>query len=183
MHRNKLLSLLTAHKPYDSHEKSMTQQVIDFVNSTPDCFDNRHPIGHVTASAWIIDIQEQMTGLVHHRKLNKWLQTGGHSDGSSDTPQEALREAQEEFGIEGLELHSEDIYDIDVHPVPADKKRGLDNHLHYDIRFLITGNSSIEPVVSDESHEAKWVPVSKVHELNSEEGIIRMVKKTPKSLM
>ncbi len=180
MHRTKLLTLLSNHQPYDSHEANMLQQVIDFVESTPTCFENDHSTGHITASAWVADLDNQQVGLIHHGKLNKWFQPGGHSDGNSDTPQESLREAIEEFGDIGLELHSEAIYDVDIHPIPDDAKRDLGNHLHYDIRFLVLGDSSKDPTVSDESHEAKWVPLAEVESLNNEQSIIRMVEKMNK---
>lgn len=156
----------------------MVEDVISFVESTPNCFENRHAHGHITASAWIVDEDRKKTGLVHHKKLNKWMQPGGHSDGNSDTAQESLREATEEFGDIGLELVTEDIFDVDIHPIPEDKKRGLGKHLHYDIRFLIRGDSSKDPILSDESHEAAWIPLDKVESYNNEESVMRMVRKT-----
>ena len=34
--------------------------------------------GQVTGSAWIVDPGHTQTLLVHHAKLNKWVQPGGH---------------------------------------------------------------------------------------------------------
>ncbi len=119
-----------------------------------------------------------MIGIVNHKKFNKWLQPGGHSDSNPDTPHEALREAREEFGIADLQLKSEEIFDIDIHSIPEDKKRGLGKHFHYDIRFLVIGDSSIKPVVSHESYDVQWVPIDKVSSLNKEKSISRMVEKT-----
>lgn len=177
MHRKKLHSLLQNYTPFDDHEKKMVQDVITFVESTPDCFENTHAHGHITASAWIVDAERKHTGLVHHVKLNKWMQPGGHSDGKSDTAQESLREAIEEFGNIGLKLVHENIFDVDIHAIPEDKKRGLGKHLHYDIRFLIEGDSSKDPILSDESHEAAWIPLDKVHTYNNEDSVMRMVRK------
>ena len=40
--------------------------------------------------------------LTHHRKLDRWLQLGGHADGDRDLARVALKEAEEESGLAGL---------------------------------------------------------------------------------
>ena len=178
MHRLKLINLITAYSPLDAHEAQMREQLLEFINREPNCFDNFNPEGHVTASAWILDPKALKVGLILHGRRNMWFQPGGHSDGRPDTPQEALREAVEEFGIPSLKLSSENIFDIDVHTIEEDIKRGLGAHLHFDIRFLVFGDSNIEPVVSSESHAARWVPLQEVLSMNNEPSIQRLVKKT-----
>ena len=116
-------------------------------------------------------------GLLHHKLFYKWLQPGGHSDGNSNTTQEALREAQEEFGGGDLFLLSNDIFDVDIHQIPKDTNRGLGSHPHYDIRFIVIGNSAFPPVVSNESREARWVPFDEVTKYNSETSFKRMINK------
>ena len=65
--------------------------------------------------------------LTHHRKLDRWLQLGGHSDGESDPRQVALREAQEESGLARFRFLPEASdplpLDLDVHPIPALRRR------------------------------------------------------------
>jgi 8-oxo-dGTP pyrophosphatase MutT (NUDIX family) len=178
MKRQKLLNLLNEYFPSDRDEIRYLKLMEEFVMSNSECFDNYFPVGHITASSWIIDPERQMVGLVHHKKLNKWLQPGGHSDGNGDTSVTALREAREEFGIQDLVLPTEKIFDIDIHQIPNDRKRGLESHLHYDVRFLVYGDSNIKPIVSDESNEAIWTPIGLVHTLNKERSIMRLVEKT-----
>ncbi len=57
-----------------------------------------------------------------HKKLQKWLQFGGHSDGDSDTRATATREFHEESGIEIEPIVMDDIFNIDIHDIPADLK-------------------------------------------------------------
>lgn len=178
MNRKKILHLLKQYRPYNTHESEMKDRLVDFVKKTKDCFDNFFKEGHITASAWVLDKEKRKVGLVHHRLINRWLQPGGHSDGNPDTPQEALREAQEEFGVEGLELDSENIFDIDIHLIKEDKKRNLGEHYHFDVRFLVLGDSKIPPKISSESTDTKWVNLNDVTNLNNEEAIKRMVAKT-----
>ncbi len=180
MHRKKLLSLLKQYKPYDACEAEVKDRLVDFVKSTKSCFDNFFREGHITASAWVLDKENKKVGLVLHKLFKRWLQPGGHSDGNPDTPQEALREAQEEFGIEGLRLDSENIFDIDIHLIKEDKKRDLGEHYHFDVRFLVTGDSNVPPKVSDEVTDVRWVKLADVIKLNSEEAFKRMIYKTEK---
>ena len=91
-----------------------------------------------------------------HKKLNRWLQFGGHSDGCPDTWEVALREAIEETGMKDIDFAMLDIFDIDVHPIPENLKKNEPEHLHYDIRFLLKAKSD-EFVISDESNNLKWV--------------------------
>ena len=37
--------------------------------------------------------------MTHHKKIGKWLQLGGHSDGEEDLLKVSQREAKEESGI------------------------------------------------------------------------------------
>ena len=94
MHRNQLLQLLDNYRPYNETERKFHQEIGDFVKANPSCFERSLLVGHVTASAWILDKTRAFTLLTHHKKLNQWFQTGGHCDGDSDVLKGALKEAQ-----------------------------------------------------------------------------------------
>ena len=173
-----LLDQLNLYVRYHDSEKEMRERMMEFIKTDPRCFENDNPNGHITASAWIFDPETQYVGLVFHKKLNKWLMPGGHSDGDPDTAAQALREAQEEFGGEGLVLSSEYIFDIDIHQLPEDLKRNVPPHLHYDVRFLIYGSSSIAPHLSDESQDVQWVALQDVPQYTTETSMLRMMKKS-----
>jgi 8-oxo-dGTP pyrophosphatase MutT (NUDIX family) len=175
MHRNKLLTLLENHHPTDPQEIIFTQQITTFVNENPDCFERSLLIGHVTGSAWIVDNSRQFTLLTHHRKLDKWFQTGGHCDGDSDVLNVALKEAQEETGLSDIQVINPNIFDIDIHEIP--ERKGIPAHLHYDVRFLFQANMDEPFTVSSESTDLAWVELSEVSKLNNSESIMRMVRK------
>src|SRR5688572_10916647 len=83
--------------------------------------------GHFTASALVVDAPGERGLLTHHKKLDRWLQLGGHCDGDSNFAAVALREAQEESGIEGLSIDPRPL-DLDIHTIPA--RTGDPEHLH-----------------------------------------------------
>ena len=175
MHRNLLLQLLKNHKPSTTEETQFKQQMTEFVEQNFDCFERTLLIGHVTGSAWIVDKSRQFTLLTHHRKLDKWFQTGGHCDGDSDVLNVALKEAREETGLVDIQVINSAIFDLDIHEIP--ERKGVPKHLHYDVRFLLEGNMDQPLIVSSESSDLAWVEISKVSALNNSESIMRMVLK------
>ena len=175
MHRQLLLDKLRSHIAADAHEESMRQQIIKFVEDHPDCFERSLKIGHITGSAFIINTEQTHTLLTHHRQLEKWLQLGGHSDGDHDTLNVALREAEEESGLKGIVAVSENIFDVDVHPIPSRKNEP--EHFHYDIRFLFQADETQPLTLSYESKDLAWIPLDRITEYTTEESVLRMVRK------
>ena len=178
MHRKPLLDALARYAAsgrMTDEEREDHERLTRFVESTPSCFERTHSAGHVTGSAWILNHDRSATLLTHHKKLGMWLQPGGHADGDPDVRQVALREAIEESGIPDLALVSDEIFDLDVHAIPARKTEPA--HFHYDVRFLIQAPPDAQEVVSEESHALAWVPRGDVHTYDTDESVLRMVRK------
>lgn len=153
----------------------MVADTIRFIEEHPDCLLRSCLSGHLTGSAWIVDASRTRTLLTHHRKLDKWLQPGGHADGQADPLGVALREAEEECGV-AVRPVSTAIFDVDRHLIPA---RGeVPAHYHYDLRFMLEADPEQPFVVTEESHDLAWVDVAQVPALNPEESMARMVRKT-----
>jgi len=135
-------------------QRAIAQRMLQFVLSTPNCFERSHAAGHITGSAWLLNPAGDKVLLTLHRKLCKWLQPGGHADGDFDILRVSLREAEEESGIAGIVPVSGDIYDVDIHSIPA--RPGEPQHLHYDVRYLLRAPHE-NFVVSAESLCLAWV--------------------------
>ncbi|GAB3988867.1 NUDIX hydrolase [Spirosoma daeguense] len=158
----------------------MTDSTIDFVEEHPDCFKRSLLVGHITGSAWVVSPDQQQVLLIHHRKLDRWLQPGGHADCDSDVAGVALREAQEETGLTSLRLLSPAVYDVDIHPIPA--RKDVPQHLHYDIRFLLEADPSEPFGDSDERENIQWISLGKAKILTNSESILRLIRKIQEKL-
>src|SRR5574338_432782 len=154
MKRTLLLALLAEYKPINPEELQAKRQIIDFVQNHENCFERSLEVGHITGSAWLINKDGTKALLMHHAKLNMWVQLGGHCDGDHDVLRVATKEAQEESGISGITPVSTTIFDIDVHFIPANNKEK--EHYHYDVRFLLQVTSDEQIVQNSESKELAW---------------------------
>lgn len=154
----------------------MTLRLMAFVEAHADCFERSLPVGHITASAWILDLDRTHTLLTHHGKLDKWLQLGGHTDGDADVLGSALREAREESGLAEVSAITPEIFDVDIHLIPA--RRAEPEHFHYDVRFLLQADRTVPLAISSESKDLRWVPLGGVEQLTQEESVLRMLRKT-----
>lgn len=175
-----LLDLLTRHIPFNAQEAAMTEQARRFVAAQAEAFSRdlagQSPQrGHVTGSAWVVNASRSQVLVVHHAKLGRWVQPGGHCDGEADVLSVAQREVREETSLEATPLTPE-IFDVDVHLIP--EYWNTPEHLHFDIRFLLQADDRLAPVASAESRAVRWVSLDEVLKLNSSDSIARMVAKT-----
>ena len=154
----------------------MLERLRQFVRDNDTCFQRSLEIGHVTGSAWVVDRAGTTALLTHHRKLDKWLQLGGHADGDADIRRVALREATEESGLADIVLARSGIYDVDVHRIPA--RPGEPEHDHYDVRFAFFASPDDAPIVSAESHDVAWIPLASIERYTIDDSVRRLVAKT-----
>jgi 8-oxo-dGTP pyrophosphatase MutT (NUDIX family) len=127
--------------------------------------------GHLTGSALVVDEGSGEVLVLFHRKLQRWLQPGGHADGDTNLANVALREATEETGIDGLRVVTPAV-DLDVHAV--DHGDQLGEHLHLDLRFLVLAPAGSRPVGNHESEALRWVDAAGLTALVDEVGILRL---------
>ncbi len=145
--------------------------VLTFAASHPDALHRSCVEGHLTGSALVLDHRGEQVLLMHHRKLQRWLQPGGHTDGEANLAVTALREAEEETGIIGLRIALPAI-DIDIHRVapPAE-----DPHDHLDVRFLVVAPPEAVLSGNHESTALKWVAPHELVDHGADPGLFRLV--------
>lgn len=178
MHRRELLTLLEHYQTPFTSEAGNVVRARHFVEQHPDCFERSLLHAHVTGSAWVVNPGRDKALLMHHKKLDRWFQPGGHADGDNDILRVALKETEEETGLPAaaIRLIDQQVFDVDVHTIPATPREP--RHRHFDIRFLLEVDDQIPVPGNDESHDILWVPLYQVSSYNSNLSTYRMVEKT-----
>jgi 8-oxo-dGTP pyrophosphatase MutT (NUDIX family) len=174
-----LLDRLSMHRPEGPDETAHLATILAFVTAHADPFDRRIPDGHLTGSAFVFTPDGRRVLLLHHRKLDRWLQPGGHADaGEADGAEVALREAREETGIAELRLHPDAPrpLDVDVHAIPA---RGSERaHLHLDLRYVVMASESAALLRSaKETNALRWFGWDDLADLGLDAGLRRGLAK------
>ena len=174
--QNKTLQLLDQFTANDAAESEAQAFIRNFVAINRRYWARDTLEGHLTASAWITNVDKTKAVLLHHKKLNIWVQPGGHVDDEDESlAQASLREAMEETGLTDLSFHQNGIFDLDVHSIP--ERKNEPKHWHLDVRFwLIAGNETL--AISEESNDLKWLSRAEIEALTQEESVLRMVRKT-----
>src|SRR6266478_4908441 len=149
--RNVLLSLDLSDRP---DEAACRQRMIELLDSCSSCFRRDAFPAHFTGSAFVVSADGARSLLHHHRKLDRWLQFGGHCDGEENVLSVARREAHEESGIAGLVVASARPFDLDIHEIPPHGSEPA--HFHYDIRYVLIAPDTATTRTSEESKEIRW---------------------------
>jgi 8-oxo-dGTP pyrophosphatase MutT (NUDIX family) len=138
--------------PGDARQDELRTAFLQLLDARADALDRRCAPAHVTASALVVDPDGRVL-LVHHRKVRRWIQPGGHAEASDPTlAGAALREATEESGIDGLTVEP-GILHVDRHPAPC--RPGVVDE-HFDVRYLVIAPVGAVPRVSVESLDVRW---------------------------
>ena len=173
-----LVAALRRHRPADAKEVIDLRAILAFVERHSDPFDRRIAEGHLTGSAVVVSAAGDQVLLLHHRKLGRWLQPGGHAEaGERDGETVALREAREETGIDGLVFHpsAPRPLDVDVHPIPA--RHDEPAHLHLDLRYLVVAPAGA--TLRRQAAEARalcWFPWADLPTLDLDPGLRRALR-------
>ena len=167
-----LIDRLDHHDTQDPSQLAIAQRMGDFARAHSDALFRTCPEAHFTGSALVVEEGTERFILLFHTKLQKWLQPGGHVDGNANLAASALREAQEETGIEGLRV-VRPAFDLDIHEVRPPNEPP---HLHLDIRFLVLAPNGSVPVGNHESRELRWVTQRELDDFDVDESVRRLVR-------
>lgn len=129
---------------------------------------------HFTASAFVVSDNKEKILLLHHKKLDKWIQPGGHADGEMDLLEVAKKEFFEETGILNSPKIEEKVFHIDIHSIPEHKN--VPAHEHYDWRFLFQIPATTPLNHNEESLGLRWFTREELKNLNTDKSVIRMAE-------
>jgi len=172
-----LLAELDTYRGVDDGEERHRAHIRSHVASTSGWWHRDTLPGHVTASVFVVSPEVDQMLLHHHRRLDRWLQFGGHDDGEQCPARAAVRELAEESGLQDFAfLPGPAIFDVDVHPIPA--AGGMPAHDHLDVRFLVTAEpDAVLAPQQGESRVLRWFPLETLPGVREETGLARVQAK------
>jgi len=164
---------LEAYRSEDPDQQAFRAQLLDWIERHPEDAHRRTCLaGHLTCGSLLLDAARERVLLTHHRKLDCWLQFGGHCDGDANLRGVAWRETVEESGIVPAWM-SESPIDLDVHTIPA--RPGEPEHLHLDVRYLAVAPEGATEVCSEESHALGWFTAAQARQLGLDASVVRLL--------
>ena len=178
----RLIALLAHHRAADPEEEASLLKILKFLSLSPGPFDRGNAEGHITGSGVVGRPDGSAFLLVHHRRLDRWLQPGGHTDPEdADVLATALREVLEETGVRAEPVDvGRRPFDVDVHSIPA--RKGEPEHLHFDLRFLATAAETALTPHPEETREARWFTVEEARAAGADTSVQRALEKASRLL-
>jgi 8-oxo-dGTP pyrophosphatase MutT (NUDIX family) len=175
---------LLSHRPSDAREADDLRRMLDFVWRHPNAFDRSIVEGHFTGSGLVVSSVSDQVLLLHHAKLHRWLQPGGHGEPGEATGEAvASREVFEETGLTPrLHPTAPRPFDIDIHVIPA---RGIDPaHEHLDVRYLFVADpgdvlrgEAADGPAAVEGPPLRWFSTKEALGMDLDPGLKRMIRK------
>jgi 8-oxo-dGTP pyrophosphatase MutT (NUDIX family) len=167
---------LEAHVPADGDEEAELVRIRALVSAEPEPWSRVTPL-HLTASALVVHPATGRVLLRWHAKQQRWLQVGGHGDpGESDPWAIALREAEEETGLNDLRPWpgpQPSLLQVTVVPVVAAK--GEPAHEHADLRYLLATDRPDDVPAEREGVPLRWCSVEDAVSL-ADPGLERLLR-------
>ncbi len=110
------------------------------------------------ASAYTIDFKNKKVLLVFNKKLNKWLQPGGHIEYNEIPTETAIRETKEETGID-IQIIGTSFDDINYEPIATKQYTNPVGDM-IDIQYLaIPKNLKLKNL---EKNKVIWLDINKI---------------------
>ncbi len=169
LHRD-TVRVLDAWSAPDPAQEQLRSTYLQHLLRHPDAMCRSCSPDHLTASALIVSHDHRQVLLTLHARLGRWLQTGGHCEADRSLHRAALREAQEEGGIQDLYIDPVPVL-LSRHPVPCGPQRPAH---HLDVQHVCVAPADAVAVRGEESLDLAWFGVDELPE-QSDDSMRRLV--------
>lgn len=166
--------------PYNKQEVADKEAILYAIDNFNNLLTRENPLAHITSSGYIVNKDKTKVLMIYHNIYNSWSWTGGHADGDDDLLYVAIKEAKEETGVKNIKALDNEIFSLDVLPVPAHIKRGKEiaSHLHLSVAYLLEADETDELFIKeDENSGVKWIPIDEVGIYSTEADMIKLYEK------
>jgi 8-oxo-dGTP pyrophosphatase MutT (NUDIX family) len=167
--RSDVQSVLNRFEHRDPAQVQKALEYRDFVHGHDDAIWRSCAVGHVTASAVVMDALSGSVLLTLHPKVGRWLQLGGHLEASDVSLRSAaLREVDEESGIRMGAITAAPVR-LDRHPVPCGRNAdgSVRGSVHWDVQYVVRLMGTPDPTISNESDDLRWFAPDALPEVDS----------------
>lgn len=175
-----LFQEIKSYKPTNEQEQRDKELMLQYMTQNEDYLERKNPIGHFTASIWTVNKERTKTLMVYHNIYNSWSWIGGHADGMEDLRSVALRELQEETGVENAVLVSQEIFSLEILTVDGHERKGIyvPSHLHMNVTYLAEADEKEELIVNKAENQAvKWWSFEDALKVSKEPWFVERVYK------
>ena len=175
-----IYSQIEKYCPFNEQEQQDKLRILHFLKNNPDAFERSNMCAHMTASAWVINPEATKVLMVYHKLYDSWSWTGGHADGERDMLALAIREVQEETGVQNVRPVTEDIYSLEVLTVDGHVKRGeyVSSHLHMNVTYLLVADEGETlHICEDENSGVAWFSLEDALKASTEPWFVERIYK------
>ena len=168
------------YKPTNEQEICDKEIMLQYITDNADYLKRDNQIGHFTVSIWTLNKERTKTLMVYHNIYDSWSWIGGHADGIEDLRAVALRELQEETGVQSATLVGDGIFSLEILPVSGHTKKGnyVPSHLHFNVTYLAEADENEALVVNeDENKDVRWWTFGEVLQVSNEPWFVEHVYK------
>lgn len=135
--------------PQEASTIDALEQYLQYLPKNRNCHDK------LSGSAWIFNTSNGKILLNHHKKLNRWIQPGGHADKQDGENLQitAEREAREESGLAKLNLFAPNPIHIAIYLQNNDKNP----YYLFDFCYIFSTDETEIKASPRESNQLQWV--------------------------
>ena len=175
-----LIEQIERYQPENEQEQKDKEVMLHFLKTNPDAFLRTNTIGHMSASAWVVNRERTKVLMCYHKIYNSWSWLGGHADGEKDLLKVAVKEVQEESGLMNVRPLTEEIISLEILTVDGHVKNGeyVPSHLHLNVTYLLEADENETlSIKEDENSGVAWFTLKEALKKSTEPWFVEHVYK------
>lgn len=166
--------------PFNKEEEEERKLSLKYISENKDILYRRNKLIHLTTSAFIINQDKDKVLMIHHNIYDSWSWVGGHADGCDRSIDVAIKEMQEETGVEKYIVVDNKPISLNLLTVKSHYKNGeyVAPHIHLDLAYLFQVDEVEEVMIKDdENSDIKWILFEEVPIYSNEKHMIPIYNK------